>query len=912
MAASLISGVIQKINTLVGGDMLQTISSNLIEKISAISEVESSIEHIENEFKMIQAVIRKANKCLSNDPPYLAWLDGIRGVALKVEDTIDEYAYLLGQAAVSESYFKKSTGFIKNLESWNNIVTRIKKLEADLEKLKSRSDRYGIALPHVEESRSLNAIMNQHIMNYSYFIDEDEIVGNVEEIKVLTEWITNDRRERTIISICGMGGVGKTTIVNYVYKKQEAARNFHCYVWVSVSSTFAFDDLLKRIIKQVLLQKERNVYLEIDNMDLRHLVEKLKMELLDKKYLIILDDVWQSDALLLCNTFPKNDLGSRVIVTTRKENVASLADAKNQIKLNAFSEEASWDLFCKKAFCTIPENRCPESLIRWAKKIVAKCQGLALAIVVIGSLLACRDRKEQEWKCFYNQLSWELSNNPQIKDVLNLSINDLLPHLRTCFLYCVLFPEDADISSNLICRLWIAEGFVEEKGKDTTMEEVAQGYIKELVYRSLIQVVEKNVYGRIKRFRVHDLLRDICIATSKEERFSVMWDNPHLSLRFGEEARRISVQKGSEDIKPSSGSSTLRTYLLFDKDMSYSCIQDALKTFRLLRVLSLRSSKIKEVPEVIFQLFNLHYLDLSRTEVSEISKSLGNLHNLQTLDLGFTGVKKLPDELSKLKKLRHLYVVRVLDYTLQTFDSFAGVYVPTSICNLKDLQNLRFIEATKDLSGNLQKLNLLRVLHLWKVRQCFIAELCASVAMLPNLTYFSLSAFDNNEVLNLNCLDPLPDLEKLRLLGRLEKGILPWVFHSLYKLRDLTLFWSGLKEDPLGSLAHMSNLVSLYLVRAYDGELLTFREDYFPNLKHLFLRDLTQLVQIEIESRTMINLYHLHLSGLQSLQCVPKGLSFLSSLQRMTLQDMPEVFVEKLSGDEGRLIQHVPNVTFFF
>ncbi|KAJ4798251.1 Disease resistance protein RPM1 [Rhynchospora pubera] len=912
MTASLISGVIQKINTLVGGDMLQTISSNLIEKISAISEIESSIENIEKEFKMIQAVISKANKRLSNDPPYLAWLDGIRGIALKVEDTIDEYAYLLSQTAVSESYFKKSTGFIKNLESWNNIVTRIKKLESDFEKLKSRSDRYGIALPHVEESSSLNVIMNQHIMNYSYFIDEDEIVGNVEEIKVLTELVTNDRRECTIITICGMGGVGKTTIVNYVYKKQEAARNFHCYAWVSVSSTYAFDELLKRIIKQVLLQKERNVSLEIDNMDLRHLVEKLKIELRDKKYLIILDDVWQSDALLLYNIFPKNDQGSRVIITTRKENVASLADAKHQIKLNALSEEASWDLFCKKAFCTIPENRCPEILIRWAKKIVAKCQGLPLAIVVIGSLLACRDRKEQEWKCFYNQLSWELSSNPQIKDVLNLSINDLLPHLRSCFLYCGLFPEDADISSNWISKLWIAEGFVEEKGKDITMEEVAQGYIKELVYRSLIQVVEKTVYGRIKKFKMHDLLREICIATSKEERFSVMWDNPHQTLRFSEEARRISVQKGSDDIQPSSGSSTLRTFLLFDDNMSYSCIEDALKTFRLLRVLSLRSSKIKEVPEVIFELFNLHYLDLSYTEVSKISKSLGNLHKLQTLDLGFTGVKILPDELSKLKKLRHLYVVRVLDYTLQTFDVFAGVYVPISICNLKDLQILRCIEATRDLSGNLQKLKLLRVLHLWKVQQCFIPELCASVAMLPNLTYLALSAINIDEVLNLNFLDPLPDLEKLRLLGRLEKEILPQVFHSLHKLRDLALCWSGLKEDPLGSLAHMSNLVSLYLVRAYDGKLLRFRRDYFPNLKHLFLRDLMQLVQIEIESRTMINLYHLQLSGLQSLQCVPEGLPFLSSLQKITLQHMPQEFMENLSGDEGRLIQHVPNITFLF
>ncbi|KAJ4809853.1 Disease resistance protein RPM1 [Rhynchospora pubera] len=856
MAGSLISGVVQKINTFVGGDVLQIISSNLIEKISAISEVESSIEHIENEFKVIQAVISKANKCISNDPPYLAWLEGVRDVALKIEDTIDEYAYLLGQAAVNDSYSKKSTGFIRNLKAWDNIVTRIKQLEIDLEKLQRRSDRYGISMTRDDESSSTNSTMNKYIRNYSYFSDDDGIVGNVEVTKALTKWLTNDLRERIVISICGIGGVGKTTIVNYIYKKQEAARNFHSCAWVSVSSNYEFEDLLKRIIKQ-LFQRKRKVSQEIDTLDLRQLVDKLKTVLRDKKYLIVLDDVWHSDALQLYHAFPKNDWGSRIIITTRKEDVASFADENYQIKLNTLSEEASWDLFCKKAFCTIPKNRCPESLTSWGKKIVAKCQGLPLAIVVIGSLLACRDREEQEWKLFYNKLSWELSNNPHIKDVLNLSIMDLPPQIKQCFLYCGLFPEDADISRKRISRLWIAEGFVEQRGKDTTMEDVAQDYIKELVYRSLIQVVDKNVYGRIKRFRMHDILRDICIATAKKERFSVTLDNPHLTLRFSEEARRISIQKGSDDIQPSAGSSKLLSFLLFDKDMASSCIQNALATFRLLRVLSLKHSNVKELPEVIFELFNFHYLDLSHTEVTEISTSLGKLHNLQTLDLRVTGVDILPNELSKLRKLRHLFVVHVLDYTWRAYDNIVSASIPNNICNLKDLQSLQSVQATRHLAQNIHKLKSLKKLDLRKIQQCFIQELCASVAMLPHLTSLSVSAINIDEVLNLNFLDPLPDLEKLHFRGKMEMGILPRVFDSLHKLRELCLAWSALKEDPLSSLALMRNLVYLYLLRTYDGEFLTFCKDYFPNLRHLALRDMAQLARIEIECGTMINLNHL-------------------------------------------------------
>ncbi|KAJ1704352.1 hypothetical protein LUZ63_004131 [Rhynchospora breviuscula] len=414
----------------------------LRKKISAISEVESSIEHIQNEFEVIQAVISKANKCLSNDPPYHAWLDGVRDVALKIEDTIDE------------------------------------------------SDRYRIALAPGEENSSSGSIMNQHIMNWSYINDEDEILGNGEEIKALTEWLTNDRRERTVISIFGMGGVGKTTLANSIYKKQQAARYFHCYAWVSVSATYAFEDLLRSITKQ-LLQKRRKDPQEIDTMDLRQLVDKIKSDLQDKKYLIVLDDVWQSDALRLCHVFPKNDLGSRIIITTHKEDVASIADKNYQIKLNGLLEEASWDLFCKKAFCTIPENRCPEGLTSW--------------------------------------------------------------------------------------------------------------------------------------------------------------------------------------------------------------------------------------------------------------------------------------------------------------------------------------EATRDLAENLQKLKLLRRVQFQKVQQCFIPELCASMAMLPDLTTLNINAINNAEVLDLNFLGPLPDLEKLFLRGRMEMGILPRVFDSLHKLRILGLYWSSLNEDPLGSLGLMSNLVFLILTKPITG-----------------------------------------------------------------------------------------------
>ncbi|KAJ3693184.1 hypothetical protein LUZ60_008664 [Juncus effusus] len=511
---------------------------------------------------------------------------------------------------------------------------------------------------------------------------------------------------------------------------------------------------------------------------------------------------------------------------------------------------------------------------------------------------------------FYDQLSWELSNNPDLSNsvttILNLSYNNLPTYLKNCFLYCSLFPEDSAIEKEMIIRLCVAEGFVEQRGRETTLEEVAEAYLVELANRSLLQVVQRDANGRAESYGMHDLVRDICIATSEKELFGIVCDNRCLTDLKGN-PRRVTVQSQCENLQLDGGSSKLRSFLLFNKQLPSSRIETALSNFKLMRVLSLKSSNIVSLPDAVFELFNLHYLDLSFTKIKVIPKSLGKLKLLQTLDLSVTLIKQLPREITKLTKLRHLTVSSLRgDY--RSFDYYFGVPVPMEICGLKDLQILTAIEANQNLVSQLGSLAMLRTIYLLKVKGSYISGLWFSFLKMPRLIEIGIDACDKNEVLNFEGLNPLSSLETFALHGKLEGGVIPSIFSSFGNLRILMLRWSGFRVDPLSSISHISNLTQLELLRAYEGEVLTFCSGWFPNLKSLYLADLLNLTQINFEESTTPSILYLWLVGLRSLTKVPEGVRYLCSLQEMVIVKMPVGFVENLRGDGHSIVQHIPAV----
>jgi disease resistance protein RPM1 len=904
--------VLRKIALSLGEQALEKIGTEVVQAAPIITDFEHSMKQIEGELLILQAFIGQVSAQRVVDKAFDAWLDQVRDVAHEVEDIIDEYAYLTAQAVDTSSFFKRKFHHIKNIAAWQKFPNQISQVEARIQRLAEMRNRYGLSVDKQDRSNGLQLTNQLFLSDSAYLTDCSEIVGNVDEIGRLAEWLLEGRQDRTLIAIFGMGGLGKTTVASSVYKNQKIITSFACHAWVVVSQTYQVEELLREIINQLIDERECMASSFMAMRPMR-LVEIIQNYLRDKKYFIVLDDVWDKDAWLFLNhAFVRNNCGSKVLITTRRKDVSSLAFDNYVIELKTLKYAESWELFCKKAFHSSEDNKCPENIIAWADKIVAKCQGLPLAIVTIGSILSYRDLKEQEWAFFYNQLSWQLANNPELSwifNVLNLSLNDLPCYLRSCFLYCSLYPEDYKLKRKLISKLWIAEGLVEKRGDGTTMEEVSECYLTELTKRSLLQVTERNACGRARTFVMHDIVREVALIVAKNEKFGIAHGDAGIS-QGSHEARRLCIQGGAQTSN-CFASSRLRSFILFDTEVPWSWIHDILSRFRLLRVLSLRFVNMEQVPGVVTELYNLRYIDFSYTKVKVIPASFGKLVNLQVLDLRFTFVEELPLEITALTNLRHLHVFVVHDLQQRSLNSFSATKIPGNICHLKNLQALQIVSANKDLVSQLGNLILMRSLAILGVRQSYIVELWNSLTKMPNLSRLVIYACDMDEFLDLKMLKPLPNLKFFNLAGKLEAGVLPSIFHNFEKLTWLKLDWSDLRQDPISSLSHMLNLVRLQLYGSYGGEQLTFCAGWFPKLNFLQLANMKNLNWIEIEDGTMMCLNHLELIGLGNLKVVPDGIKYIRTLHQLYLINMSKEFLGSLQGNESPTVQHIRNIRTF-
>uniref|UniRef100_R7VZ57 Disease resistance protein RPM1 n=1 Tax=Aegilops tauschii TaxID=37682 RepID=R7VZ57_AEGTA len=319
------------------------------------------------------------------------------------------------------------------------------------------------------------------------------------------------------------------------------------------------------------------------------------------------------------------------------------------------------------------------------------------------------------------------------------------------------------------------------------------------------------------------------------------------------------------------------------------------------RVSVLKAESIEEItklPDVVTTPFNLRYLDLSYTKLEVVPKALCKLTQLQMLNLLGTRVVELPPEIKKLTKLRRLQTLVWHDNDQRIFDCFQGAKVYSGICLLKDMQVLGYVEANKDLVMNLCNLTLLRRLEITKVRRKHIKELWTSITRLAHLSNLDIISHAKEEVLDLENLDPLPNLELFYLRGKLQGGLIPAIFSDFRKLRELRMGWSRLQADPIPSFAHMSHLVQLYLYRVYEGQIMTFSAGWFPMLEKLYLADMEQLSCMEVEAGTMPILNYMELTGLRSMLIVPAGFQNLTSLQQMVLKDMPVEFRTMVQGQD--------------
>ncbi|CAL2267107.1 unnamed protein product [Prunus armeniaca] len=863
---------------------------------ASIAGVADQVDEIKRELEFMKAFLADADgRNKAHTQVEEVWMRSVRDLANDVENIIDEFMYHVYEQQIGGRFARwihKTIHFPKHLWYKRKIANKLEKMAMAIRAITERNQRYGGGAAVEGKSTSSEDIRRwvQNQAESSLYHKEDELVGIEGDKNLLMGWLMNKEQRQTVVSVVGMGGSGKTTLVARTFKDEIVKRHFECYAWITVSQSYVIEDLLRRLIKEFHKEKKEEVPAEMNAMSYNELLEMLVNYLETKRYLVVLDDVWDVHLWEKIRfSFPDKQLGSRVMLTTRREDIASSSfGVESHVhKIQPLERGDAWDLFSMKAFSSYQNKSCSPELLPLARELVEKCEGLPLAIVALSGLMSSK-KSLTEWSTVYNSLSWHLTNNsllePMKMRILLFSFNDLPYRLKQCFLYCSLFPEDHVIINIRLIRLWIAEGFVEHV-EGLTPEEVANSYLMELIFRNMLQ---ERFVGSNPACTMHDLLREIALSIAKEEKFCAVHDGSETVEETG--ALRLSIQTTKGEIGSCTGISRLRSFLVFATGVSSFSFSNKLPfDLKLLKVLDLEDVPIDNLPERVTCLFNLKYLSLVGTLIKELPESIGQLRNLQTLNIMWTKIEALPRGISKLLNLRHLLVGRFISRKM------IGVRIPSSIGKMKKLQSLAFIESEGNIIRLIGSMTQLTFLGIANVKERDEEDLCALIQEMKVLSRLSLFVVDGEEFLRVDALSsPPPYLDRLDLVGKLEK--VPHWFSLLHSLTYLNLSESRLEEDLLPHIEAFPSLHSLLLDNASVRKELCFNRG-FVKLRHLWFLNLALLNKITIEKGAIPNLEFLSIDRCLTLETLPQGIEHLTKLQQYIFDNVSEQFMESI--EEG-------------
>ncbi|CAL5430395.1 unnamed protein product [Camellia sinensis] len=712
-----------------------------------------------------------------------------------------------------------------------NILEQIKPIK--LKAMQFYDMTYQIQL--LQDEKFFDEVQSTSIGNRT--MEEEEImVGFDDEALTIKERLAGRKKQLDFVWIVGMPGLGKTTLARKLYYDPYITHYFHIRAWTYASQLPRKTDMLLDILRSV------NVIFTDEDKSLTNekLGKKLYKQLKGKRYLIVIDDLWNIGVWVdLKMYFPNDNNGSRVMFTSRLKELAMHASPDcHPHCLRFLTEEECWELFQQKVF---QNESCPPELTEIGKQLMKKCKGLPLAIVVIAGLLAKNKKTQESGKQVAHSVSSYIVSDPnQYLDTLALSYNHMPRHLKPCFLYLGSFPEDQEISVSL--------------------EEVAEDYLMDLIQRSMVIVARKRFDGRIKACCMHDLLRDLCLKKAKEINFLHWIYNykhayPSSSDYTEKNQCRLCIHSdfsGKFDQIPfeSYSAAVAQSFLWFgnmpEKEIGYcnNALGDVSSficwTFKLLRVLELGPM----------------YLAINLKGCYELPPSISNLSNLETLII-FTRWTEviLPCSLWKIQTLRHLYAK-------------GGAKFSLSLCS----EEVVLDHNHPSVLENLQTIS--------KLNPCGLVQ--DILATTPYLTKLGICG----EVFSFSENLMFPNLEFLRHLETLK--IRHQFLHST-NLRDikfptnvkrLTLKSTFIEWDEISVLGMLLPDLELLKLENYAacGRQWVIIDGGFPRLKFLKLKELKVKRWITCSSY-FPSLQHLLLEWCENLEEIPSSLGDILTLQ---------------------------------
>ncbi|XP_052113233.1 putative disease resistance protein At3g14460 [Arachis duranensis] len=837
------------------------------------------------------------------------WLDSLKDALYTADDLLDRVfikAQIRNKVRIRLPHFLDLSG--------RKMVTKIEEVVERIEDLERRKDTLG--LREIQTGSSSWRPPSTSLVKGNVFGRDGDQQAL---IKMLND---NNHHNLSVISILGMGGVGKTTLAQWLYNNKDLMHGVDLKAWICVSENFDVVETTKNVIKGI-----SSGVCSLDGFDL--LQQHLKEKLSQKKFFIVLDDVWSEDAdkwNSFITPFQHGTKGSTILLTTRMVNVGRIVQHYNSYTLNQLSDDDCWSIFADNA--SFPKSNGSSELEGIGRKIVERCDGLPLAAETLGRLLRSK-HDAGEWNKILSSDIWQFPmTDSKIIPALLISYYHLPAHLKRCFVYCSLYPKDYKLDKDELILLWMAEDLLQPPRRGQTLEEVGCECFDGLVSRLFFKQVEDEFE---KYFVMHDLMHDLatflagdlyCRVSGEKEEMSIL--TRHLSYDYSIPEKTCSSSKIE----------SLRTLLYINHGVAWpredraTLPCDMLSKNKYLRILSF--DRVDVFPDSIDKLIHLRYLDLSGSGIKVLPESLCNLCNLQTLKLkGCSQLTMLPNSMYKLVNLQHLDTrgTRLKE-------------MPKGMGKLKQLHILSKFVVGKQEDNGIQELGGLLNLHgslaIQKLENVVDANQARSARIIDKkhieqlLLEWSVSSGDDmvsntrtDEHDILHGLQPHTGLKKLSVTRYKGKIFPDWMGHSLYQNMTSVSLESCKNCCMLPSLGQLPSLKSLW-IENFD-QLKSIGKEFYKNEGHQHSSPIAPFPSLETlkfyvmtcweewqlpDSEAFPQLKSLQIRGCrmlkgdmvsQVLMRIVSSSSDVSKVRQLKIQEYDEMWYGKMRLDGDRL-----------
>ncbi|KAF3435841.1 hypothetical protein FNV43_RR22933 [Rhamnella rubrinervis] len=614
------------------------LASPFLQKLGNMWNLTGNFEKLKRTLVYVQSILEDAEQQQMTDRDVRTWLAELKRVIYDAEDLLDEITISGALVNSGVQGFGMKFDLLHALYA-DDIRDMLDKLEAT----RGEGSKFNL------RERSVVYVRRET----GSFVIESEIQGREEDkkniVKLLLSSEATTRGAVSFIPIVGLGGIGKTTLAQLVFNDEEVIQRFDARIWVFVSDHFDANAIMMTVID--FLSKEKCHYPTVDS------VQRAIRDLLhDKRYLIVLDDVWtrnQAEWDKLEPLFKGVVDGSKIIVTTRSRRVSLMINSPNSpYYLKGLSMEACWSLFIQRAFQPGEVERYPD-LLSIGRQIVKKCGGMALAIKTLGSLMRLK-RETREWLAVQNSELWNLGEYESgILPAIGLSYFHLPPQLKRCFSFCSIIPRGHEFKKEKLIRQWMAAGLV-QCSEGEPPEDTGNGYFNDLLWMSFFQEVNACGNSGVAGYRMHDVIYDLAQSVAGAD-LSIL-DSSSTPRNYAQ-VRHCSVvcdfvsSKIPEELYEARH---LRTLILYSEGNFREVPRRLFRSFKYLRELDLSGCGLEVLDDSIGELLFLRYLDLSHTRIKVLSRFIEELRYLQTLNMsGCYNLEGMPN-LANLLSLRHL------------------------------------------------------------------------------------------------------------------------------------------------------------------------------------------------------------------------------------------------------------------